>query len=42
MMDQQEAHDTLRAEGRAVKIARPQTPGQDFNDLWRARGSAAP
>lgn len=31
-----------RAEGRAVKIARPQTPGQDFNDLWRARGSAAP
>jgi phage/plasmid primase-like uncharacterized protein len=31
-----------KAEGRAVKIARPQTPGQDFNDLWRARGSAAP
>lgn len=31
-----------RAEGRAVKIARPQTPGQDFNDLLRARGSAAP
>ena len=31
-----------RAEGRTVKIARPQTPGQDFNDLWRGRGSAAP
>lgn len=31
-----------RAEGRTVKIARPQTPGQDFNDLLRARGSAAP
>jgi len=31
-----------RAEGRTVKIARPQTPGADFNDLWRARGSAAP
>jgi phage/plasmid primase-like uncharacterized protein len=31
-----------RAEGRMVKIARPQTPGADFNDLWRARGSAAP
>ena len=31
-----------KAEGRSVKIARPQTPGQDFNDLWRARGSAAP
>ena len=31
-----------KAEGRSVKIARPQTPGADFNDLWRARGSAAP
>jgi len=31
-----------RAEGRAVKIARPQTPGADFNDLWRSRGGAAP
>ena len=31
-----------KAEGRAVKIARPQTPGADFNDLWRARGGAAP
>ena len=31
-----------RAEGRTVKIARPQTPGADFNDLWRSRGSAAP
>lgn len=31
-----------RAEGRNVKIARPQTPGADFNDLWRSRGSAAP
>jgi phage/plasmid primase-like uncharacterized protein len=31
-----------KAEGRSVKIARPQTPGQDFNDLWRSRGSAAP
>jgi putative DNA primase/helicase len=31
-----------RAEGRTVKIARPQTPGQDFNDLLRSRGSAAP
>jgi phage/plasmid primase-like uncharacterized protein len=29
-----------RAEGRAVKIARPQKPGEDFNDLWRSRGSA--
>jgi len=31
-----------RGEGRVVKIARPQTPGADFNDLWRSRGSAAP
>ena len=30
-----------RAEGRAVKIARPQTPGADFNDLWRSRVGAA-
>jgi phage/plasmid primase-like uncharacterized protein len=29
-----------RAEGRNVKIARPQKPGEDFNDLWRSRGSA--
>jgi phage/plasmid primase-like uncharacterized protein len=29
-----------RGEGRVVKIARPQKPGEDFNDLWRSRGSA--
>ena len=31
-----------RGEGRVVKIARPQKPGEDFNDLWRSRGGAAP
>jgi putative DNA primase/helicase len=32
------AADRWRAEGRRVRIARPDQPGQDFNDILRAQG----
>jgi putative DNA primase/helicase len=32
------AADRWRAEGRRVRIARPDRPGQDFNDILRERG----
>jgi putative DNA primase/helicase len=31
------AADAWQAQGRRVRVATPETTGQDFNDVWRAR-----